>query len=239
MEVLPPRTLLDVHRVLPPNHTGDPELAWTPLDIMIENLGGLGATNLAVDVVYDGRIAGTHEIPVIVPGGNRSISTPLMPVFGEEMVTIRLVKGPGAPRDIGQIRLDVIARPVLDVVGLEASPDTVVTGEKVLIEATVRNRGNASATGQSVELMVDGSVVGNGTIEGLGPGNETTVSTRWELRGEGVHSISAIAEGDDLAASPVAVEVKAASPSTGIWTVLLTMVLVSLAARRSRSGGRA
>jgi hypothetical protein len=87
--------------------------------------------------------------------------------------------------------------------------------------------------------MVDGSVVANGTIEDLGPGNETMVSTEWALRGEGLHAVAAIAEGDDLAASPVAVEVKAPSPSSGVWAAVLVLVLVSLAARRSRSGDHA
>jgi subtilase family serine protease len=135
--------------------------------------------------------------------------------------------------------LDVEPRPILDIVELSATPDVIESGDKVLIEAVVRNRGNASATGQLVELMVDGSVVANATIVDLGPGNETIVSTNWTLQGEGIHSVSAVAEGDDLAASPVAVEVKAASPSLGVWAALLAMGLVSLAARRSTSGGRA
>ncbi len=239
MEVLPARAWLVPHRVLPPNHTGDPELQWTPMEIMIENLGGLDVTDLVVDIVYNDRLVSTHNIPVIVGGGNHTFITHVMPLYNQSKVGIRLVSGHGAPVELGEVELDVIARPVLDVVALSARPDTLESGERVTIEAVVRNRGNASTTGQLVELMVDGSIVANETIHDLGPGNETKVSARWALRGEGLHSISAVAEGDDLNASPVSVEVKAPSPSIGTWAAVLVLLLVSLVARRSRPGGRA
>jgi len=234
MEVLPARALLEAYRVLPPNHTGDPELEWTNIDIIIVNHGGLGVTDLVVDLRYSDRIMSTHRIPVIVGGGDHTISAPFFPVYGPWLVRVHLVEGPGAPSVIGAATIDVLARPILDVVELTASPDVVVSGEKIHIEAVVKNVGNATSTGQEVELMVDGSIVANTTIMGLDPGNETTVFTDWRLRGEGIHSVSAIAEGDEFAADPVAVEVKAASPSIGTWLVILTLFLVSLVARRSR-----
>ena len=234
LEVLPARALLAAYRVLPPNHTGDPELEWTNIDIIIVNHGGLGVTDLVVDLRYPDRIMSTHHIPVIVGRGNHTISTPFLPVYGPWMVRVHLVEGPGAPSVIGTATIDVLARPILDVIELTASPDVMESGEKVHIEAVVKNGGNATSTGQEVELMVDGSIVANTTIVGLEPGNETTVFTDWKLRGEGIHPVSAIAEGDEFAADPVAVEVKAASPSIGTWAVILTLFLVSLAARRSR-----
>jgi hypothetical protein len=239
MEVLPARAWLVPHRVLPPNHTGDRELQWTPLEILVENLGGLGVTDLVVDVVYMDRIVSTHDIPVIVGGGNHTIATHIMPVYNTSTVSVRLVSGPDAPRVLGDLELDVVARPVLDVVGLSVEPGVVESGERVLVEAVVRNRGNATTTGQLVELMVDGSIVANESIHDLGPGNETTVSTRWAMRGEGLHSVSVVAEGDDLSASPVSVEVKAPSPTLGVWVAVLVLLLVSLAVGRSRPDGRA
>lgn len=234
MDVIPARALLAAYRVLPPNHTGDPELEWVNIDIVIVNLGGLGVIDLVVDLRYPDRIMSTLHIPVIVGRGNYTISAPLLPIYGQSEIQVHLVVGPGAPSVIGTATIDVLARPILDVIELTASPDVTESGEKVHIEALIKNRGNATSTGQEVELMVDGSIIANTTIEGLEPGNETAVSTDWELRGEGIHSVSAIAEGDDFAAKPVVVEVKAASPSIGTWVVILTLVLVSLAARRSR-----
>ncbi len=196
-------------------------------------------TDLVVDVVYMDRIVSTHDIPVIVGGGNYTITTHIMPVNNMSTVSMRLVSGPGAPRGLGDMELDVVARPILDVVSLSVEPDVVESGERVSVEAVVRNRGNATTTGQLVELMVDGSIVANETILDLGPGNETKVSAKWESRGEGLHSISAVAEGDEINASPVSVEVKAPSPSLGAWAAVLILLLVSLAARRSRPDGRA
>jgi hypothetical protein len=239
MEVLPPRAILYAQRLNESNDTVSPELAWTTVDVMLFNFGGLDVANLVVDLVYNERILSTHQIPVITGLGNYTISTQVLPLTDEPAVEVRLVQGPGAPRRLGWADLDVEPRPILEIVGLSATPDVLESGGKVLIEAIVRNRGNASSHGQLVELLVDGSVVANATIEDLGPGNETTVSAKWAMRGEGIHSVSAVAEGDDLAASPVAVEVKEASPSVGVWAAVLALTLVSLAARRSASGGRA
>jgi hypothetical protein len=239
MEVEPARVLLAAYRVLPPNHTGDPELEWTSIDMIIWNHGGLGVTDLVVDLRYPDHILSTHHIPVIVGRGNYTISAPLLPIYDQREVQVHLVKGPGAPCTIGHAAIDVLARPILDVVELKASPKVIESGEEVHIEALIKNRGNATSTGQVVDLMVDGSTVANTTIEGLGPGNETRVETDWELRGVGIHSVSAVAEGDEFAARPVTVEVKAASPSVGVWALLLSLLLVSLAARRSPSDGPA
>lgn len=239
MVVLPARSMLHAFRIDPPNHTGDQELEWMELEIMIVNTGGRGETDLIVDLMYGGRILTTHDIPAIVGFGNYTITTQMMPVYDGGAVVVRLIQGPDTPRNIGGAAIDVIPRPILDVVRLTASPDEIESGQKVHIEALISNRGNATSTGQLVELMVGGSVVANATIEGLEPGNVTRVSTKVELRGEGAHTVSAVAEGDDFDAEPVAVEVKAPSPSIGVWAVLLVLLVVSLVARRSPSDDRA
>ena len=105
------------------------------------------------------------------------------------------------------------------------------------MEALVVNRGNATSDGQLVELMVDGTVVANATIDGLEPGNETVVSTNWTLSGVGVHTVSAMAEGDEFAAEPVAVEVTERTPAPGLFYVALAFLAtlaITRAARRSR-----
>ena len=104
------------------------------------------------------------------------------------------------------------------------------------------NRGNATANGQLVELMVDGTVVANESIVRLKPGNETVVSTNWTLSGVGIHTVSALAEGDEFAAEPVAVNVEEKTPVPWLplsFMALLSALIITRAARRSQLAGRA
>jgi hypothetical protein len=237
--VQPPRVVLSAHVGTANGTWENDELTWGVLPVLLVNDGGKGATELVVDIRYDGRIISTVNVNLVPALGNHTFTVSILPLFSKESVQVYLVEGPGAPSILGDMEFSVLPRPILDVVDIKVSPRSVESGQKVHIEAIVRNRGNATTTGQMVELMVDGSVVTNATIDGLEPRNETVVEADRVLTGEGTHSVTAIAEGDDFAAKPVAVEVKAASPSLGVWAVLLCLVLVSLAARRSRSTGRA
>ena len=97
------------------------------------------------------------------------------------------------------------------------------------------NRGNATSDGQLVELMVDGTVVANASIVDLGPGNSTMVSTNWTLTGVGIHTVSALAEGDEFAAEPVAVNVEERTPVPWLglsMLALLSALIITRAARR-------
>ena len=78
--VLPPRAILYAQRLNEPNDTVSPELAWTTVDVMLFNFGGLDVTNIVVDLIYNGRILSTHQIPVITGLGNYTISTQVLPL---------------------------------------------------------------------------------------------------------------------------------------------------------------
>jgi hypothetical protein len=235
--ILPPRVLLDASIDLPHEGHGWPEQGWASVPVLIENRGGLPATNLVVDFRYDGRIAATEHINVIPPHENVSVTVALYVVDGGWVLTVDLVQGPGAPSNIADILFPYYERPILDVVAIRADPTTLESGTKVYLEALVINRGNATADGQLVELMVDGTVVANASIVDLEPGNTTIVSTYWTLTGVGIHTVSALAEGDEFAAEPVAVKVKERTPAPGMVPALLAMLsalAVTRAARRSR-----
>ena len=234
MTVNPARILLEAYLLLTPNHTGYDELTWTDVHVLLVNKGGEGATNLVIDLRYAGRITSTHYVNLVPPLGNTIISPRLRPLYGHEILAVHVVSGQVAPGLVANLTLEVTPRPILGVIWVKAAPEEIVSGEKVHIRALVGNQGNATSSGQLVEMMVDGSVVANTSMEDLGPGNETVVSANWTLTGKGTHTVAARAEGDEFAADPVAVEVKAASPSIGTWAVILTLFLVSLAARRSR-----
>lgn len=239
IEVGPARVLLSVRIGTPDGTWEGEELSWATLPLLFVNEGGAGATDLMVDIRYGGRIADTRSINLVPPLDNHSVDVDIMPLFGHGTVEVHLVTGPGAPRMLSSLNITVTSRPVLDVVSIMVKPAQVVTGGKVSIETVVRNRGNGTTTGQLVDIMVDGNAVANASIRDLAPGDETLVSARWTMRGEGVHTVSAVAEGDEFAAQPVAVEVKAESPGGGAMAATLAILAVIPVARRSRSGDRA
>jgi hypothetical protein len=242
IEVLPSRTLLSAELDTPDGNWSGEELEWAAIPVLIVNEGGAPAANMVVDFRYGDRIVDTQVVSLVPPHGNHSTVVALLPVNGINVLEVHLVTGPGAPGRLADLTLNVTARPILDVVSVRADPTNMESGSKVHLEALVRNRGNATSTGQYVQLMVDSTVVANASIEGLGPGNETTVATNWTLSGVGIHTVSAFAEGDEFAAQPVAVEVKERTPAPGAGctlAVLMSAVLVTLVARRSRSAGRA
>jgi hypothetical protein len=238
INVRPARVVLSAHLGTPNGTWENDELTWGVLPVRLVNVGGAGATELVIDIRYGGRIVSTVDVNLVPPLGDHTFEVAILPMYSKESVQVYLVEGPGAPGIMGELSISVLPIPLLDVVDLSVSPMEIESGERVRIEALVKNRGNATTTGQLVELMVDGTIVANSTVEGLGRGNETTIETRWRLTGEGIHTVSATAEGDEFAAQPVAVRVKAASPSVGAWSVLLSFLLVSLVALRSRSTGR-
>lgn len=239
IEVGPGRVLLSV-RIGTPNGTWEgEELSWATLPLLFVNEGGAGAIDLTVDIRYGGRITDTRSINLVPPLGDHPVDVDIMPLHGHGTVEVHLVTGPGAPRMLSSLNITVTSRPVLDVVSITVEPGKVVTGGKVSIEAVVRNRGNATTTGQRVDILVDGNAVANASIRDLGPGNETVVSAGWTMRGQGIHTVSTVAEGDEFAAQPVAVEVRADSPGVGAMAATLALLAVIPVARRSRSGGRA
>jgi hypothetical protein len=242
IEVLPSRTLLSAELDTPDGNWTGRELEWAAIPVLIVNDGGAPAANMVVDFRYDGRIIDTQMVSLLPPHGNFSTMVTLLPINEINVMEVHLVTGPGAPTRLANLTLNVTARPILDVVLVRATPTKIETGSKVHLEAVIVNRGNATSTGQYVQLMVDSTVVANASIEGLGPGNETIVAQNWTLNGVGTHTVSAFAEGDEFAARPVAVEVKEKTPALGAGStlgVLLTVVIVTQVARRSRSAGRA
>lgn len=237
LTVLPPRVHLTARIDLPYEDQWWYEHTWAAVPVLIENAGGLPGTNLVVDFRYDDRIAATEYINLIPAHGNVTVTIALYITWSGWELGVQLVQGPGAPYTIATLDIYPGSRPILDVVSIKVDPTSIESGSKVYLEAIVTNRGNATSDGQLVELMVDGTVVANASIVGLEPGNETIVSTNLTLSGVGVHTVSALAEGDEFAAQPVAVDVKEKTPAPGLGLSLMAILcalVVTRAVRRSR-----
>lgn len=92
------------------------------------------------------------------------------------------------------VRLDPPAFPDLEVRNVETDPDQPLHGERVGFSTQIHNAGNGSADEVAVEFLVDGDSLGTVLVDGLGPGNTTTVdSPVWEAS-EGEHNLTVRAE---------------------------------------------
>jgi hypothetical protein len=230
----PARVLLSARLVLPGNQTSLPELQRVQASVVIGNDGGLDALDHVVDVRYAGRILTTWNIPLVPSDGSYSVPVAFVPVLGEAMMEVHLVSGEGAPYRIAAMPVDVRAAAVLTVDRLNVGQRRIEEGTWLTVMAGVTNTGNLTADGMLVQFLVDGGVVANATLDGLGPGNSTTVSGRWEAAVPGMHSVAARVEGEPLGALARSVEVTGQVPAAGGALAVLAVAALAALMRAGR-----
>ena len=226
--LLPARVLLSANLVLPGNETSLPELQRVQASVLIGNDGGLDALDQVVDVRYAGHILSTWTIPLVPSGGAYSVPVTFTPVIGVGEMKVHLVSGEGAPYRIAELPIDVRAAASLTVDWVEVDRPRIEEGALLRVTAGVTNRGNLTAEGAVVQFLVDGGVVANATVSGLGHNASATVSGEWETTEPGSHAVSARVEGEPLGAQATSVEVTAQAPAAG--TALAVLAVAALAA---------
>ena len=235
----PARTLQSARLVLPEGVPYLTEQMRTDVQLVIENHGGLPALDQVVDVRYDGRILATRTVPLVPALGNHTIPLSFTPVYGATTMEVAVVTGPSAPFLLATVDVPVHAAAVLTVDSFSASPDGAEEGSRVSFEAMVTNRGNATAAaGASVQFLVDGGVVSNASIAGLGPGNASTYKGAWTAKDPGVHAVSARIAGSTMDAHATSLTVTAKSPGPGTLAIVLAMALATALTRAARRSAR-
>ena len=234
----PARMLQSARMVLPTGVPYPTEQTRTDVQLVIENRGGLPALDQVVDVRYDGRILATRTVPLVPALGNHTILLTFTPVYGATAMELVVVTGPGAPFRLATVDVPVHAAAVLTVDSFTAGPDGAAEGSRVSFAATVTNRGNATATAASVQFLVDGGVVSNASVTGLGPGNASTYRGSWTAKDPGVHAISARIAGTATDAQAASLKVTAKAPGLGIFLVAFTLVLATALTRAARRSSR-
>ncbi len=217
------------------------EQVGTDVDILLRNDGGSPAIDLILDIRWDDRILETREVPLVAAHGNRSLVVHIPPTYGGRM-QVFLVQGLESPKVLANISFVFVPRGIMEVVSIEVADNSVLEGTVVEVTAYLLNVGHADIDDGVIELMVDGKVIANLSVDGFRPQENRQVSLEWMSSGAGIHSISVRPEGTGVAAEPVVVEVGAKAPAAGLALVAGAFALAMLVTRagwRSSRAGRA
>jgi hypothetical protein len=237
--VNPGRVILSAQLDVPPGTIPSiVEQVGTDVDFLLRNDGGGPAIDLVLDIRWDDRILETLEVPLVAAHGNRSLVVHIPPTYGGRM-QVFLVQGAGAPKVMANFSFVFTPRGIMEVVTLEVDDGSVLEGTVVEVTAHLRNVGHADIDDGVVELLVDGKVVANLSVEGLRPSEDRQVTFKWVSSGPGIHSVSVRPGGTDVAAEPVVVEVGAKAPAAGPALVAGAFAMALLVTRAGWRSSRA
>jgi hypothetical protein len=237
LQVRPSRVLLSAEMDLPEDVDSLPELSVVTVQIRFQNDGGLDALSYTFDFRYAGRIFETRFVNLVPALGERTLDVDILPVHGGGDLEVHVVAGADAPFKVATMAVPTEVSPVLRVVSITPEKESVVKGAHVTFAAEVVNQGNATATVGVVELLVDGAVVDNASIEGLGPGNSTKVTLGWEAGVPGVHSVAVRIEDSEFDAQAVPIEVTSEAPAINLAGLIVALLVAAALTRAvSRSG---
>lgn len=175
------------------------------LEATVENEGNVASNTTTVRFFVNGSAFGADvDVPSLAPGENATVSSATWTaVEGEH--TIRAFVDPARDIDESDETNNDVERPLtvasdeanLLVDEIELSPEDPEPGEHVAFGATVANEGHSDAGPFNVSVLVDGEEVSNHTVESLGAGNETTVtSDAWNAT-EGDHTVRIVLDTED------------------------------------------
>ncbi|MEQ8146287.1 CARDB domain-containing protein [Streptomyces sp. OP7] len=133
------------------------------------------------------------------PAGNGNAVT--IPVSGRYAdVQLRFTHnsaGYGAQVAELQVQGTAAANPDLIVTGLDWTPAAPTETDPVTVRATVRNAGTAPSAAATVDVSLEGTVVGSAPVGALAPGGSTTVSVDAGTRARGGYTVSAVVDPTD------------------------------------------
>ncbi|MEW1684540.1 CARDB domain-containing protein [Streptomyces sp. NPDC093594] len=133
------------------------------------------------------------------PAGNGNGVT--IPVSGRHAdVQLRFTHnsaGYGAQVAELEVRGTAAANPDLLVTGLDWTPAAPSETDPVTVRATVRNAGTARSAAATVDVTLEGTVVGSAPVGALAPGESTTVSVNAGTRARGSYTVSAVVDPTD------------------------------------------
>ncbi|WEH38233.1 CARDB domain-containing protein [Streptomyces sp. AM 2-1-1] len=169
-----------------------PDAAWGPRTQSIQVLGraqsATGFTSLKDRADY-----------TFSPTANGNTVT--VPVSGRYAdVQLKFSSNSGAPgAQVAEFQVVGAAapNPDLTVSDLTWSPASPSESDSVTVNATVRNAGSASSPATTVDVSLEGQVVGSASVNALAPGASATVAVSAGKRPTGSYSVSAVVDPTD------------------------------------------
>ena len=156
----------------------------------INNTGSSTENNVEVNFTVDGLVNQTFNITTLPSGTSTMVNFSWVPPGGIYEVGIEAtpVAGEFYPLNNKETKT-VIAEPDLAVTSLEVEP-FIITGQKVLINGNITNKGKTTASSISVKLKIDTVEVNSTTISTLLSGSSQAVSMGWTPVNNGSYAVS-------------------------------------------------
>ncbi|MCC6317221.1 MAG: hypothetical protein IT361_05960 [Gemmatimonadaceae bacterium] len=181
--------------VTPPNPTTSQVVT---LSALVSNAGNTAASNVGWRFLVDGQPVGSGSIPGLAATGNVSVSvtTPNPLAAGSHTAVLEVdsahtILESNENNNIASLTFTVLTSPLLDLVAgaLTVSPPSPTTSQVVTLRASVRNGGNAAVAGVGWRILVDGQLIGSGSLPSLTPGATAPVGiTMASLLAAGPHT---------------------------------------------------
>lgn len=135
------------------------------------------------------------------PGSQNTVTIPVTGQVAD--LQLQFFSNTGAPG--GQVaEIQVIGswapNPDLVVTGLSWTPTTPDESSTISVSATVRNSGSAASTATTVDVRLNGTVVGSANVGALAAGASSTVAVNAGRRGQGSYQVSAVVDPADTVA---------------------------------------
>ncbi|MBT3164882.1 discoidin domain-containing protein [Streptomyces sp. Vc74B-19] len=170
----------------------DPDAVWERRTQSIEVLGRDRASSAYT------TLKARADYTFDPAGGGNSVT---IPVSGRHAdVRLRFTHnsaGYGAQVAELEVQGTAAANPDLIVTGLDWTPAAPTETDPVTVRATVRNAGTARSAAATVDVSLEGTVVGSAPVAALAPGESTTVPVDAGTRARGGYTVSAVVDPTD------------------------------------------
>ncbi|MER7738061.1 CARDB domain-containing protein [Streptomyces sp. NPDC096538] len=170
----------------------DPDAVWERRTQSIEVLGRDRASSAYT------TLKARADYTFDPAGGGNSVT---IPVSGRHAdVRLRFTHntaGYGAQVAELEVRGTAAANPDLIVTGLDWTPAAPTETDPLTVRATVRNAGTARSAAATVDVSLEGTVVGSAPVAALAPGESTTVPVDAGTRARGGYTVSAVVDPTD------------------------------------------
>lgn len=176
------------------------------LSATVENEGNVASNNTTLRFFVDGSALGPDvDVPGLEPGEDAIVTSGEAWSAAEGEHTISAFVDPGHEQDEAdetnnERREDLTVEPDdanLRVDEITVDPEEPEPGQDTTFTANVTNDGHSSAENATVRFLVDGEELSNATIESLGAGESTELTSEAWNGSEGEHTVRVEVDVDD------------------------------------------
>ena len=187
------------------------QITWAPSDpddgaavrihADVTNINAATLREFRVSFMVNGELIGTKWISGLGQNGTVRVSQAWRAEPGENTVSVLAdslyrVRESNETNNLLSVDLPAIEIADLIITDLAGIPDSISVGDHIYFELTVKNIGGNTSQRFTPAIMIGGVCIGRKIVEGLGAGENITVTITWVAVG-GNHTLYACPDADD------------------------------------------